>query len=148
WSGEEPDVIAGADLVRCYQRQAPDDRALCRELHTVLIDLRRPEGDLFRALHRTARYEVGRAAARDGLSYQTWDGRRDVLAAFCDFPQSAAGARGSARLTRRWLDLAAEQGALEISQVWQRPGEPLVWHAYYRVNGWATLLSSASRLWD
>jgi hypothetical protein len=144
WFGESP-VAAGPDLVRCFQRAAPDAAALCRAYHTVLIDLRRPTGALFGAIRKSTRYEIRRSGARDELTWERWNGEQGgALGTFCAFYDRFAAQKGLRGVNRQWLSLLAGTGGLELSRISRGPDDPLVWHAYYRSNGRAVLLHSAS----
>jgi hypothetical protein len=113
-------------------------------VHTLLVDLRPPEGELFRAVARAARYEITRAA-RDGLVCEAWDGAAaDRVAEFVAFFAPFAAARGLPPVDPRWLGLHAAAGAVVVSRVRAGAGDALAWHAYLVSRGRATLLHSAS----
>lgn len=145
WSGEEPN-FSGVDLVRCFQRANPMSNMVCRELHTILLDLSREPEALLAKMKKETRYEIRRAAAKDQFVYQ-WMNAKDPTAFdnFCDFyDEFTLQKKGRAKINRPWLSLMAQTKALDLSWVEESSGKRIVWHAYYRSGGRATLLYSAS----
>jgi hypothetical protein len=145
WHGEEIDEATRVDLARRFQRDAPAAGALCREFYTILIDLSRDEGALFRALSKSCRYKVRRAAERDSLTYECANAaaRSDLLARFRSLYDEFARRKQVPALDHAWLSLMAATGNLYLSRVSDAAGQDLVWHTYYLSGGRATLLHSA-----
>jgi hypothetical protein len=145
WFGEEPDA-AGVDIVRGFQRDAPQADALCREFHTILIDLTRAREALLASMKQGCQYKIRRAGARDGLVYECANAARaEWLARFCDLYDEFTPRKSLPPLDRAWLMLMAETGALYVSHVSDAAsGDALTWHTHYLSHGRATLLHSAS----
>ena len=144
WNGEEP-TLAGVDLVRCFQQPQPREGMLCREFHTILLDLRPESEQLLGGIKRDSRYEIRRAAAQDQLTYDCRDGsEKNVFRAFCDYYDDFAIQKAQPKLNRGWLSLLAGEGEVALSQVRDASGETLVWHLYHLSKTRATLFYSAS----
>ena len=144
WDDEEPRA-AGVDLVRCFQQAEPLGRMTCREFYTILLDLRREEGELFAGIKKGTRYEIRRAAGQDGLAYEAFDaGDREVFAEFGDFYDRFAAQKGQPPLNRGWLSAMAAAHLITLTRVCEGAGATLVWHAYRRGRNRVTLLHSAS----
>jgi hypothetical protein len=145
WFGEEPDA-AGADIIRCFQRDAMQAGALCREFYTILIDLTRDTDALLASMKQGCQYKIRRAEARDDLVYECANAARaDLLARFCDLYDEFTPRKSLPPLDRAWLALMAETGCLYVSRVSDgASNNELTWHTYYLSHGRATLLHSAS----
>ncbi|MDT7603722.1 MAG: hypothetical protein QOF61_1719 [Acidobacteriota bacterium] len=144
WFGEEPDA-AGVDIMRCFQRDEPRTGALCREFHTILIDLTRDTDALLASMKKGCQYKIRRAAARDGLLYECANANGSPqLARFCDLYDEFTPRKSLPPLDRAWLALMAETGSLYVSRVSSSSGEEMTWHTHYQSHGRATLLHSAS----
>lgn len=145
WHGEEIDEATRVDIARRFQRDAPAVGAHCREFYTILIDLSRDEHALFRAMSKSCRYKVRRAAARDSLTYECTNAaaRPDLLASFRSLYDEFARRKRVPVLNPAWLSLMAATGNLHLSRVSDASGQDLVWHTHYLSGGRATLLHSA-----
>jgi hypothetical protein len=145
WFGEEPDA-AGVDITRGFQRDAMQADALCREFHTILIDLTRDADTLLASMKRGCRYKIRRAEARDDLVYECANAARaELLARFCDLYDEFTPRTSLPPLDRAWLALMAETGCLYVSRMSDAAsGDELTWHTHYYSGGRATLLHSAS----
>jgi hypothetical protein len=145
WFGEEP-ASAEVDLIRCFQRAAPVSGALCREFHTILIDLSRGPDELLAGMRKNNRYEIRRALAADGLAHEFANARAPGVGEFCRVYDEFAAAKSLPRLDRAWLSLMADTGGLYITRAGEAAGDALTWHAYYLSGSRATLLYSVSPL--
>jgi hypothetical protein len=144
WNGEDVEA-SGADLIRRFQQTQPITGMLCREFHTVLIDLTRAAEMLFANLKRGTRYEITRAQTRDDLVYGYGNGSdTHVFEEFCEYAAEFLTQKRQPGLDRKWLSLLAEAGLLELTHISDGTGAKLVWHAYHRSEQRATLLYSAS----
>ncbi|CAN5420935.1 hypothetical protein BH18ACI2_BH18ACI2_24710 [soil metagenome] len=144
WFGEEP-TASGVDVVRCFQRAAPMSDALCREFHTILIELTQEPDELLAHMKRDNRYEIRRALTTDNLIYECWDANQSaMLAQFSDSYDEFAALKSLPKLDRRWLSLMADTGGLTLTTVKESAGDSLIWHVYYRSGSRATLLYSVS----
>lgn len=144
WSNERSD-ICGFDLERYFQQPQPREGMICRPFYTIRLDLNRGPEKLFANMKRGTRYEIRRAASRDGLSYHCSDGSDPkVFHEFCNSYDDFAAQKGRPKLDRTWLALLAETRALNLTRVADDDGKTLVWHGYLRTPQGATLLYSAS----
>lgn len=146
WHGEEFNGAATrADICRRFQRDARDDRSLCREFHTILIDLTPNAADIFQNMRAGCRYKIRRAETRDSLTYEcaNADARPRLLASFADLYDDFARRKRLLAPTRAWLALMAATGKLYLSRVSDSNGRELTWHTHYLSGGRATLLHSA-----
>jgi hypothetical protein len=146
WHGEEIDESAArADICRRFQRDAPARGSLCREFHTILIDLTREEAALFQSMRDGCRYKVRRAETRDALIYDCANAAASpaLLALFSDLYADFARRKRLRGPTRAWLSLTAATGQLYVSRVCDSRGRELTWHTHYLSGGRATLLHSA-----
>ncbi len=144
WNGEDVES-EGIDLKRRFQQTRPLPGMLCREFHTVVLDLARDSESLFRQMKRGTRYEIARAQARDDLGYGWWDGQDlQVLDEFSNQAEAFLSQKRQPHLDRAWLTLLAGAGLLELTHIADSTGTKLVWHAYHRSSQRATLLYSVS----
>lgn len=138
---EEPPPAARIDLLRYVQRPSPVAGARCVPFHTLVIDLTQDEASLSRGLRRTARYQVDRAATRDGLDDRWWfPADAAAIEEFCDFYDRFTPRE---RIARALVRAYGSHATLDLSCI-GRGGERLTWHAYHRTPTRARLLFSAS----
>ena len=136
---------ASADIVRHVQYPAPIEGVRCTPFSTILIDLNRPEADLFAEMDHTTRYEVRRGGDKDRLTAEEHlCPSIEILREFWMFCDRFAATKGLPKTNRRKLRALLDASALFLSCVRQEVGDPLVWHAYIRTNTCARLLHSAS----
>ncbi|MDT7542262.1 MAG: hypothetical protein QOE33_2166 [Acidobacteriota bacterium] len=145
WHGEEIDEATRVDVARRFQRDAPTHGALCREFHTILIDLCSDEEVLYNAMRKGCRYKVHRAAERDALTYECANAadRPRLLARFRSLYDEFAQRKRVPMLNHAWLSLMAATNNLYLSHVSDSNGRALIWHTHYMSGGRATLLHSA-----
>lgn len=144
WFGEEP-TASGVDVVRCFQRAAPMSDALCREFHTIIIELTKEPDELLADMNRDNRYKICRALKTGGLLYECRDANQSTtLAQFGDSYDEFAAQKNLPKLDRRWLSLMADTGGLSLTTVRESADSYLIWHVYYRSGSRATLLYSVS----
>lgn len=135
-----------ADIVRITAAaQLPDVAARARQSHTLLLDLRRAEQELFDEMEKGTRYEVRRAMDKDGLEYglDAECSARDI-SLFSDYYDRFAASKQRRPVFRTRLRVLAQHGMLILARAFGGDGETLVWHAYVRTTDRVILLYSAS----
>ncbi len=116
----------------------------CQEVHSLEIDLSKPESELWSGFTSTTRNEVNRAK-KEGIEHQIWlQPDSAVLEEFVSFYREFAGERGLGSDDPVWMQDYALQGALALTRAHGPDGATLVWHSYFRGGGWVRLLQSAS----
>jgi hypothetical protein len=131
------------DILICRQRSQPWPGAQCENFVTLLIDLTQDEAALSVALDKDHRYEIRRAATKDGGISTTIDQPAQELDAFCAFYDRFAAAKGLGRSYRKWLNEAAAADRLILTNA-EHGGNVRVWHAYIVSGDRVRLLHSAS----
>jgi hypothetical protein len=144
WNGEDVDA-SGADLKRRLQQPQPLSGMICREFHTVLLDLTLDSDAIFSGMKRGTRYEIARAIRHDDLRYGCSSGSEPKsLAEFSGHADRFLTQKRQPKVARKWLALLAAAGLLELTHVSDPAGNTLVWHAYHCSRQRATLLYSVS----
>jgi hypothetical protein len=144
WNDEVPQTN-GADIIRRFQQAERASGRLCREFHTVLIDLTRAPEQIFEKIKRGTRYEIRRALSSDDLTHSHWNGaEQNVFSEFCAYAEEFLTDKRQPKLDRDWLALLAKAGSLELTRIDDVKEQRLVWHAYHRGRERVTLLYSAS----
>lgn len=144
WNDEVPEAN-GADLIRRFQQTERLSGMLCREFHTVLLDLTQEQQTIFERMKRGTRYEIRRALSADDLSHGHWNGtEQNIFDEFCTYAEQFLTQKGQPKLDREWLGLMARAGLIELTRIDDLKAQRLVWHAYHRSRDRVTLLYSAS----
>jgi len=144
WNGETP-AAQNVDLIRRFQQLRPLSGMVCREFHTILVDLTRAEENIFADMKRGTRYEIRRAMTRDKLVYEYRDGSDPrFFNEFCADADEFLSQKGQPGIDRHWLTLLTNAGHFEISRIADEAGQTLAWHGYHRSSDRSTLLYSAS----
>ncbi|HXD31766.1 MAG TPA: hypothetical protein VN643_11655 [Pyrinomonadaceae bacterium] len=137
--------LEGADVVRRFQQTEHLRGMLCREFHTVLIDLTQESDAILDHMKRGTRYEIRRALSADDLTHHHWDGReRGIFNEFCGYAETFLQQKGQPKLDRAWISLMADAGLLSLTRIDDNKANGLVWHAYHHGPERVTLLYSAS----
>jgi hypothetical protein len=127
------------------QSPAEIEGASCTAFHTIVIDLGRPEADVFQGFKKGTRYEIRRAAEKDGIQERFWSGAGELaLDRFVEFYDRFALDKRLPKANRPKLRELASAAALALSAAEQADGQPIVWHAYILAAERARLLHSAS----
>lgn len=138
---------SGIDLIHAVQSPTPADGAT--DFYTSLIDLGRDEAQLLDGISKGFRYEIRRAADKDGLHTQfnaTLDAQ--ALGRFASHYDAFAASKGIAPANRAKLSALAARQALVLATVGD-PDEPWLAAHLYLVDGRrARLYHSASAAAD
>ncbi len=144
WFDEEP-LDLGVDQVVYRQRPTPLDGARCTPFYTLVNDLTSEPDALLAKADKDIRYEVRRAADRDGVTASHWfSDSAEALERFCAFYDRFAAGKGLSLAHRPYLRAMADAGALHLSCASSPDHPELVWHAYFRSGRRVRLLHSAS----
>ena len=144
WFDEKANGVQ-ADILRRIQHPTPVAEGKCTPFHTILMDLNHDPDLLLARMKRETRYEIRRAADKDGLTYEMRIAPdSDCLAQFLSFYREVLAQKGLPKVNHVRLRKLAEAGALSLSLVRREAEVPLVWHAYYRTAERVRLLHSAS----
>lgn len=116
---------------------------------TLVIDLSRPEKEIYADIHKNARYKINRARKRDPINYYelqapTNDEIKDFLAFFDRFAKYKKLPKGNIGRLKGLRD----QGSLIISYMTDGEGNVLCYHAYLKADTYCSLLYSASARFD
>jgi hypothetical protein len=145
WFNEKPKHIVGVDVLYYRQWTQPVAGAQVDEFHTMLIDLTKPQDQLWQKIGKNDRYKIRRAEDKDQVVYEYWEQpSADIIHQFADFYDRFAVQKGFVKMNRAQLINRANNGALDISHVKAKDGVSLVWHGHYRNQSRARLLYSAS----
>jgi hypothetical protein len=145
YGAAEPAPPRGVDVVRHLQSPTEIEGASCAAFHTIVIDLGRAERDLFQGFKKGTRYEIRRAAEKDGIQERFWSGADGAaLDRFVEFYDRFALDKRLPKANRPKLRELAGAAALALSSAEPADGEPIVWHAYVLAAERARLLHSAS----
>jgi hypothetical protein len=144
-------VPAGMDAV--LYRQLPSPEGLVRPVTqaTLLLDLSRPEDELFQAIEKSARYEIRRSETKDGTRCRLLQAR-DLTDAYlvnlAERYREFAQTKGIVPMNLQRLRQLRAAGMLLIGQADAEGGETLAWHVYLVAHRRARLLYSLSRFRD
>jgi hypothetical protein len=144
WFDDQPTDIK-VDVIRYVHRKEPVVGAQNREVHTLVVDLRKTPADLLAAMTKDTRYEIRRAADKDKTTYRCWHiDMAESLARFVEFYNRAAALKNIPPAPAAYLKVLADAGVLDLSTAVDMGGKELVWHAYYRGPRRVQLLHSGS----
>lgn len=145
----DSDAQYRADIVYFYHMLAPTRSAHLENTKTIMIDLTRPQDELFGELGKNTRYKIKRAE-REGVAFTASTQPTD--AELSDF--IAAHRDLEAREGRSPVDLAtltkiaSNDRALVLTKAYDESGEPVSWHVYLRARGRVRLMHSVTMLVD
>jgi hypothetical protein len=134
------------DILRFLNVLEPRANRRWTRAETLIVDLTLAEEAVLSQMSKRTRYEVRRAASKDGLVAETF-GRPEpeVLERFTRYYDEFAQSKGLSPLARPRLDALAGRGMLVLTLVSsEEDGSPLAWHAYAGAARRAMLLYSAS----
>lgn len=139
---------AGLDAV--LYRQLPSPEGLLRPVAqaTLLLDLSRPEEDLFQAIEKNTRYKIRRSETKDGTRCRLLGAPEltdDYLAGLAERYRTFARTKGIGPMNLQRLRQLRSAGMLLVSQADGEGGEALAWHVYLVAHRRARLLYSFSR---
>lgn len=145
WFDIEEAANQPVDVI-CYRdSKQPMSGAVCKPFYTSCLDLHKEIDLLFAGMKKETRYEIRRAAEKDSLVYKYWTNpNKEALAQFVEFYDAFAAQKGLRPMDCTRLMQFANSGMLDISQVCDENGQPLVWHAFCRGKSRAQLISSPS----
>lgn len=145
YGAAEPAPLRGVDVIRHLQSPTEIEGASCTAFQTIVIDLNRPEADLFQSFKKGTRYEIRRAAEKDGIQERFWgETGGAALDRFVEFYDRFALDKRLPKANRPKLRELAGAAALVLSSAEQADGEAIVWHAYVLAAERARLFHSAS----
>lgn len=137
----------GVDLLHCRQVPSAEGLAMVDTQGTLLIDLQRPEEEIFAAFEKDTKYEIRRAGTKDGIQcalLASADITGEVLAGFAAQYRAFAAEKGIPALNLKRLEQLRRKGALCLGRAAAPDGTPLAWHAYLIEERRARLLYSLS----
>lgn len=143
WFDERVPGDLGVDIVMVRQRPEPISSRKCTPFLTLVNDLALDEDALMAGLGHTNRYQIKRAASKDGLQADFLVDPRPRLEEFCAFYDAFARQKALEPCYRRGLYAACDAGQLVLTCA-SRDHNGLVWHAYVTYGDTAALFHSAS----
>jgi Acetyltransferase (GNAT) domain len=141
--GEESVAPEEVDVIRHFHRLHPVPGVPCSTMQTILIELAPDPEVLLADVSKNTRYEIRRAAEKDGVEYEAVETTAQAVDEFARYYAHFAALKGLPPLTTEYLHALASTRALDLS-VARHQGEVLVWHAYYRGRERVRLLHSVS----
>ncbi|WP_010094018.1 peptidoglycan bridge formation glycyltransferase FemA/FemB family protein [Ornithinibacillus scapharcae] len=116
---------------------------------TLVIDLDRPEEEIFTDIHKNARYKINRASKRDPIQYyELISPKEDEIRKFLAFFDRFAKYKNLPKGNFGRLKGLSDQDSLIISYVTDESGNVLCYHAYVKADTYCSLLYSASARFD
>lgn len=144
----EPERV---DLLHCRQVPSAEGLAMVDTQGTLLIDLARPEGEIFAGFEKDTKYEIRRAETKDGVQCALLAGGDITDAALADFEgqyRTFAGQKGIPPINAKRLGQLRKTGGLRLGLAKAPDGSVLAWHAYLIAEERARLLYSLSLFRD
>lgn len=124
------------------------DAASFEELWTLLIDLTKPEGELFSHIRKNTRYEINRAVNKDGAHcftlFEKGEENREKLLQYIDFFNIFADSKNRSRIDYSDVEQFYENKTFCARYAADGGGEILTMHAYVISDGTARLHQSSS----
>ena len=122
-----------ADLIRYLARSKPLEGAVIVPRCTRILDISRPEDEIFGSFSKTVRYEVRRAEQKGQfvMGSLTFDPSPAFLENFIVAYDQFASEHKLRRANRPRLFAMSAAGGLALSSIGS-PNQPWVWHAYFR----------------
>jgi hypothetical protein len=128
------------DIIREWQYR--QKRMFSQEFYTLHINLDESEDVLFNRFEKNTKYEINRAAQKDGIRAETLAATMEKTL-FYDFYNKFAETKNLSPVNGVETDLLIENDMFTIRAV-STNGERLVYHTYITANGRARLFHSAS----
>jgi len=142
---------AGLDAVLYRQLPSPEGLVRPDTQATLLLDLSRPEEDLFQAIEKKTRNQIRRSETKDGTRCRLLTAPEitdTYLAILAERYRGFSQAKGIGPMNLQRLRQFRSAGMLFIGQADAEGGEPLAWHVYLAAHGRARLLYSLARFRD
>ncbi|WP_155982740.1 hypothetical protein [Paucisalibacillus sp. EB02] len=146
--GENVDILIASKVL--FPNDEPEEiLSHKRFIHsygkTLVIDLEQTEEEIFRSIHKNARYKINRASKRDPLHYQelkhpTDEEINDFIQFFDRFAKHKKLPKGN----KERLQHLRDQDALIISYMTDKEDNVLCYHAYVKTESYCSMLFSAS----
>src|SRR5262249_8394434 len=128
------------------QRSVALSRGSWARFPTVLINLNQTPDVLLNNMKKDTRYEIRRADSRDRVVCYFWDNvDPGLVSRFTSFYAQHSTLKAFLQGGQIRLKEFARTNAVALSEVRDRNGEALVWHAYYYTKERARLLYSVSQ---
>jgi hypothetical protein len=143
---DEPWSAEGADLILFYHWSEPVNAAAQAEVHSLEIDLTRPEAAIVAGFTSSTRNQINRAT-KEGVVFSSWtDPPPEVVDEFFAFFAQFTRERGleESAVNSAWMRQYAAQGGILLTRAASPDGTVLVWHSYYRNAQWVRQLQSVS----
>jgi lipid II:glycine glycyltransferase (peptidoglycan interpeptide bridge formation enzyme) len=130
-----------------YHWSLPVDPLAQAEVHSLELDLTKPEEAIFAGFTSSTRNQVNRAK-KEGVIFDAWTAPPgEMIDEFFSFFAEFTRERGLEETATNsdWLRrYAAQDGILLTRASDPGTGKPLVWHSYYRNPQWVRQLQSVS----
>lgn len=147
WFDEELKDKPNVDIVHYIERSQPIKNIHFDEFHTILVDLTKAEGELWKNLGKTNRYKINRAEQKDRILYFYWDKDNiddHKLNDFLGFHDQFALSQDLQKISRPRLRSFAHIGILDLSIVKSQDDTVLGWHAHCLVKNRVCFFYGAS----
>lgn len=138
---EKPDTDSKIDILRMDQCSKP--RWFASTYTTLHIRLDADESAIFDGFEKNTKYEINRAATKDGISVKELKFPEERTE-FYSLYNSFADQKGIPRIGEAETDLLIEAGRFKARAAYSAEGELLVIHTYITGNGRARLAHSIS----
>ncbi|HTT65167.1 MAG TPA: hypothetical protein VMG35_25125 [Bryobacteraceae bacterium] len=140
---ERPPAIK-ADVARYVQWSRPAPAAAWVPYTTRVIDLTKDSDALVADMEPKMRYTIRRTERDELVHCVSAECPLEVRRQFCDFYDQFAALKGLRPMNRRRVQVLAACSSLYLTQVKQRGGATLAWHAYWRSGSRVRLWHSAT----
>ncbi len=143
---DEPWSRQGCDLILFYHWSRPENRSAQAEVHSLELDLTKPEEAIFAGFTSSTRNQVNRAR-KEEVIFDSWTAPpAGIIDEFFSFFAEFTRERGleETAANANWLRRYAAQQGILLTRASDADRKPLVWHSYYRNAEWVRQLQSVS----
>jgi hypothetical protein len=145
---DEPILSEGLDVAILRQFEDPPVDAPAVPFHTIIIDLRQSDDEIFSGMKSKTRNLVRRAQANGEIKIEAFEKpEHSAIDEFLEVHRTFSERRGLPPVDSSWVNSLAEAGALALTRAIAF-GDTLVWHSYVVTRSRARLLHSASLFRD
>lgn len=148
WYNYAEQPIREIDVLRYkYVMERNEKAASFEELWTLLLDLEKPEDELFSRIRKNTRYEINRAKNRDNIAHTTLlekgEKNEEKINRYIDFFNNFANSKNRSYINLSDIEQFYNNGTLCVRFA-AIGNEPLTMHAYVVSDNTARLYQSSS----
>jgi hypothetical protein len=148
WYNYNEQPVGKIDVLRYkYVTKRKEKAASFEELWTLLLDLEKPEGELFSGIRKNTRYEINRAKNKDNIEHTTLlekgEMNEEKINRYIDFFNAFADSKNRSHIYFSDIEQFYDNGTLCVRSV-STNNTPLIMHAYVISDNTARLYQSSS----